>query len=55
MKGTEVFIIQLLDIVVAVPVTVFHLEKTGDSEDAQKRVEEVLIYINSCSNCLSQK
>ena len=41
----EVCIVQFLDILVAVPVASYHLEKTGDSNDVKLRIEEVLVYV----------
>ena len=51
-KQIEVFMIQLLDLYVAVPIASYDLEETGESEDVQRRVEEVLLYANTCRNCL---
>ena len=48
----EVCIVQFLDILVAVPVASYHLEKTGDSNDVKLRVEEVLVYVQPFENCL---
>ena len=41
----EICIVQFLDILVAVPVASYHLEKTGDSNDVKLRIEEVLVYV----------
>lgn len=51
-KETEVFMIQLLDSLVAVPFAAYHVEKTGEWEEVRERVKEVLLYVNSCSRCL---
>lgn len=51
-KETEIYMVQFLDVPVAVPVTSSHLEKTSDSNDVKLRIEEVLLYIQACENCL---
>eukprot|EP00795_Rhopilema_esculentum_P007960 gene7960-13856_t len=51
-KETEVFMIQLLDSLVAVPVAAYHFEKTGEWEGVRERVKEALLYVNSCTRCL---
>ena len=40
------------DVAVAVPVASYALETTGEYQDVQKRVDEVLLYENACGNCL---
>ena len=51
-KETEIYMVQFLDVPVAVPVTSSHLEKTSDSNGVKLRIEEVLLYIQACENCL---
>lgn len=51
-KETEIYMVQFLDVPVAVPVTSSHLEKISDSNDVKLRIEEVLLYIQACENCL---
>ena len=51
-KSVEVYMVQFLDIKVAVPIATFSLEKEGDAEDLYERVTRVLKYLTSCNNCL---
>ena len=51
-KGVEFFMLQILDVAVAVPVVSYALETTGEYQDVQKRVYKVLLYVNSCESCL---
>ena len=51
-KWVEVFMLQILEVAVAVSVPSYVLETTGEYEDVQKRVDEVLLYVNSSGNCL---
>ena len=52
MKQKWLFILTLLDKVVAFPVALYHLEKSGDHNDIEARVFKVLLYVASCSECL---
>ena len=36
------------------PVASYGLDKAGEAEDVQGRVEEVLFYMNCCLNCLKE-
>ena len=51
-KQAEVFLLQLLDLYVAIPFAVQYLETSGDSSAVRKRVNEVLLCLNSCYTCL---
>ena len=51
-KGVKVLMLQILDVAVAVPVASYAQEPTGEYQDVQKRVDEVLLYVNLCGNCL---
>ena len=51
-KEIEVYMVQFLDVPVAVHVASYHIEKTGDSDDVELRIEEVLVYVKACENCL---
>ena len=51
-KETEVYMVQFLDIPVAVNVASYYLENTGDSNDVKLHIEEVLLYVQACENCL---
>ena len=48
----EVFILQILDVAVPVKVAVYALETTGEYQDVEKRVNKILLYLNSCRNYL---
>ena len=52
-KQAEVYMLQFLDIVVAVPIAVFYLTQDGTSDDVKQRTALVLKYVSSCNNCLS--
>ena len=52
-KQAEVYMLQFLDIVVAVPIAVFYLTQDGTSDDVRQRTALVLKYVSSCNNCLS--
>ena len=49
MKQTELFILTLLDKSVTFPVALYHFKESGDHNDIEARVFEVLLYIASCS------
>ena len=51
-EAGELRILILLDKVVAFPVALYHLEKSGDHNDIETRVSEVLLCVASCSECL---
>ena len=51
-KQAEVHLLQLLDVLVAVPIAVFYLDQSGSWEDVKTRVDEVLLYLNVCGRCL---
>ena len=48
---SEVCIVQFLDVLVAIPVASYHVEKTGDRNDVKLRIEEVLTYVQPFENC----
>ena len=48
----EVFLLHLLDDMVAFPIAIYHLDKSGDHIDVENRVKEVLTYASACSTCL---
>ena len=50
-KQGEVFLLHLLDDMVAFPIAIYHLEKSGDYRDVKSRVEEVLTYASACTAC----
>ena len=56
MKQIEVFLLQLLDIQVALAIALYALDMAlddaGDHASIAARVQEVLLYANSCSYCL---
>ena len=52
-KQKEIFILTLLNKVVAFPFESYHLKKSGDHNDIEAHVFEVLLYVVSCSECLS--
>ena len=52
-KQGELFMITLQEKVVALPVALYHLEKSGNHNDIDTRVSEVLLHAASCSVCLS--
>ena len=52
-KQGEVYMLQFLDIVVAIPIAVFYLTQDGTSDDVKQRTALVLKYVSSCNNCLS--
>ena len=47
----EVFILQIPDVSAAVKVASYALETTGECQDVEKRVDEILLNVNSCGNC----
>ena len=49
MKQTELFILTLPHKSVTFPVTLYHLKGSGDHNDIEARVFEVLLCIASCS------
>ena len=51
-EAAELFILTPLDKVVAFPVALYHLEKSGDHNDIEARAFEVLLCVASCSECL---
>ena len=51
-KEIEVYMVQFLDVPVAVYVASYHIDKTGDSNDVKLRIEEVLVYVQAFKNCL---
>ena len=51
-KNGEVFMLQLLDKTIGVPIAVYYLSQSSDAADVEKRVFPVLHYTTSCSNCL---
>lgn len=51
-KQGEVFLLHLLDDMVAFPIAIYHLEKSGDYNDVKSRVTEVLKYASACTACL---
>ena len=51
-KKGEVFLSHLLDDMVALPIAIYHLDKSGDHIDVENRVKEVLTYASACSMCL---
>ena len=51
-KQGEVFLLHLLDDMVAFPIAIYHLDKSGDHIDVEKRVKEVLTYASACCTCL---
>ena len=51
-KNGEVFMLQLLDKTIAVPVAVYYISTSSSAEDVEQRVFEVLDYVTACSNCL---
>ena len=51
-KQGEVFLLHLLDDMVAFPIAIYHLEKSGDYNDVKSRVTEVLKYVSACTACL---
>ena len=54
-KQGEVFLVflqHLLDNMVAFPITIYHLKKSGDYNDVKSRVTEVLKYASACMACL---
>ena len=53
-KQGEVFMIQLLDKMVAIPVAIYYLLQSSSHEDIAKRFKEVLIYASSCSCCIQE-
>ena len=50
-KNGEVFFVQL-DYFVALPVAVFYLSQSGQWDDVLLRLKTVLMYLNSCNECL---
>ncbi|XP_066934637.1 uncharacterized protein [Clytia hemisphaerica] len=51
-KQVEVFMIQMLDICVAVPIASYGLDETGEAEVVTGRMDEVFQYANACDQCL---
>ena len=51
-KQAEVDLLQLQDVLVAVPKVIFYLKQSGSWQDVNARVEEVLLYLNACGHCL---
>ena len=53
-KQREVFLLHLLDDMIAFPITIYHLDKSGDHTGVENRVKEVLTYMyaSACSMCL---
>ena len=54
-KQGEVFLLHLLDDMVAFPIAIYHLEKSGDYNDVKSRVTEVLKYVSACTACLESE
>ena len=50
----EVFLLQLMDHLIAIPVGIYLLDKSGTHEDIEQRVKEVLLYVTACGTCLHQ-
>ena len=44
--------LQLLDQLIAIPIAIYLLEKSGTHIDIDLRVKEVLLYVTSCGTCL---
>ena len=53
-KQAEVYMLQFLDIKVAVPIEAFFLSEEGTSDDVDVRVKLVLQYITACGGCLKE-
>ena len=53
-KQGEVFMLQLLDQLIAIPIAIYLLEKSGTHIDIDLRLKEVLLYVTSCGTCLHQ-
>ena len=53
-KQGEVFMMQLLDKMVDVPIAVYYLLQSNSHEDIAERSKQVLIYASSCSCCLQE-
>ena len=51
-KNGEVFLLQLLDKVIAVQVAVYYISTSRAAEDVEQLIFEVLDYVTTCSNCL---
>ena len=51
-KPGAVFSLHLLDDMLAFPIAIYHLEKSGDYNDVKSRVTEVLKYASVCTACL---
>ena len=51
-KQGEVFMVQLLDVIIAVPFAVFYLSKPSNSEEVETRVRTALLYLSVCTECL---
>ena len=51
-KNGEVFMLQLLDKTIAVPVAVYYISTSSSAEDVEQLVFEVLDYVTACINCL---
>ena len=64
----EVFLLHLLDDMVAFPIAIYHLDKSGDRIDVENRVKEVLtrldfakrnklmpVCMNYCKDCFSDR
>ena len=43
-----------MDQLIAIPVGIYLLEKSGTHEDIDMRCREILLYVSSCGNCLHQ-
>ena len=53
-KQGEVFMLQLLHQLIAIPIAIYLLEKSGTHIDIDLREKEVLLYVTSCGTCLHQ-
>ena len=51
-KNGEVFMLQLLDKTIAVPVAVYYISTSSSAEDVEQHIFEVLDYVTAYSNCL---
>ena len=44
--------VQLLDVIIAVPFAVFHLSKPSNSEEVDTGVRTAFLYLSACTECL---